>query len=358
MSKDKDKNPEPKSGKPAAPVNVRPMAEEERPVRRKFPGQRGAVSKLRVNIEREAYAELIAHAKSSLKAEVCGVLAGEVCEDDEGLFVSVEAMIRGTAASQASTHVTFTQETWNLIHRSLEKDFPDLRIVGWYHTHPGFGVEFSEMDLFIQRNFFPGATHLALVTDPLSGDVAICINTAAGIVYLESFWVDGREQKCRVPAKASDQPAESASSGAGTVSGDKLQALEARVSQLVQSLDDMRGFHYRFMMTCGFVFCLALITSSAYTIYKQMNSHIQPPEGISFAPVPVQIGDKTALLGVAVMDWKIPPELNALMLQEDLLKKMAEEKAQKDAAKTNTTASVSVEFASTNSLPTNSAPKN
>lgn len=343
----KEKNPEPKASKPAAPVNVRPMAEEEKPVRRKFPGPRGATSKLRVNIEREAYAELIAHAKSSLKAEVCGVLAGEVCEDDEGLFVSVEAMIRGTAASQASTHVTFTQETWNLIHRSLERDFPDLRIVGWYHTHPGFGVEFSDMDLFIQRNFFPGATHLALVTDPLSGDVAICINTAAGIQYLESFWVDGREQKCRVPARSADSATEAAPTSDAAVSGDKIQALESRVSQLVQSLDDLRRFHYQFMMTCGFAFCLALIITAGVTIYKQMTSHDRPPEGISFAPVPVQIGDKTALLGVAVMQWQIPPELNAILVQEDLLKKQAEEKARKEAEKTNSTSP------GTSSAPTN-----
>jgi proteasome lid subunit RPN8/RPN11 len=342
------KNPDPKASKPAAAVNVRSISEEEKPARRKFPGPRGATSKLRVNIEREAYAELIAHAKSSLKAEVCGVLAGEVCEDDEGLFVSVEAMIRGTAASQASTHVTFTQETWNLIHRSLERDFPDLRIVGWYHTHPGFGVEFSDMDLFIQRNFFPGATHLALVTDPLSGDVAICINTAAGIQYLESFWVDGREQKCRVPARPGHSSTEAApASGATAVSGDKIQALESRVSQLVQSLDDMRSFHYQFMMSCGFAFCLALIIGVGYTIYKQMNSHIQPPQVNQFIPIPVQVGDKNVLLGVGIVQWEVPPELNSILIQEDLLKKKAEEKAAKDAEKTNSTSS------GTNSVPTN-----
>ena len=39
---------------------------------------------------------------------------------------------------------------------SLEREHPGLKIVGWYHTHPGFGVEFSEMDLFIQRIFLPG----------------------------------------------------------------------------------------------------------------------------------------------------------------------------------------------------------
>ena len=36
-----------------------------------------------------------------------------------------------------------------------------LKIVGWYHTHPGFGVEFSEMDLFIQQNFFGGPAQIA-----------------------------------------------------------------------------------------------------------------------------------------------------------------------------------------------------
>jgi proteasome lid subunit RPN8/RPN11 len=341
-----ENNPDPKANKQAAPVNVRSISEEEKPVRRNFPGPRGASSKLRVAIEREAYAELIAHAKSSLKAEVCGVLAGQVCQDDEGLFVSIEALVRGSAASQASTHVTFTQETWNLIHRTLERSFPELRIVGWYHTHPGFGVEFSEMDLFIQRNFFPGATHLALVTDPLSGDVAICFNTAAGIQYLESFWIDGREQKCRVPAKPSDKSGDTAASAAAAISGDKLQALEARVSQLVQALDEMRSFHYRFMMTCGFAFCLALITGVGYTIYKQITSRYEPPTLNSYAPIPVQIGDKTVLLGVGVAQWEVPPELNAIMLKEDLLKKQAEEKAGKDEEKTN----------ATTSAPSNSAP--
>lgn len=346
----KNKTPDPKESKPqASQVSVRRVAGGEKPVRRVFPGPRNTAARLRVAIARTAYAELVAHAKSSLEAEVCGVLAGEVCEDDEGLFVSVEALVRGNAANQGSTHVTFTQETWNLIHRTLERDLPDLRIVGWYHTHPGFGVEFSEMDLFIQRNFFPEPTHLALVTDPLSGDVAICINTPAGIQYLESFWVDGREQKCRVPARSSGKADESPSA-TGTVSADRLQALEARVSQLVQALDETRTFHYRFMLTCGFVFCLALISATGYTIYKEMTSHYEPPQLNSFVPVPVQIGDKTVMLGVGVAQWQIPPELNALMLQEDMLKRQAEEKAQKEAEKTNATAT-----SATNSISTNSA---
>src|SRR5262245_54249556 len=172
-----------------------------KPVWRDFPGPRGSDVPLRIAIDKKAYAELIAHAKESLDREVCGVLAGHLCEDDEGLFVSVEAAIRGTAASEASTHVTFTQATWNAIHKVLEEDYPKLKIVGWYHTHPGFGVEFSDMDLFIQKNFFSGSTQIALVTDPLNGAVAICVNGDDGAKYLTRFWVDGREQQTKVPAR-------------------------------------------------------------------------------------------------------------------------------------------------------------
>jgi proteasome lid subunit RPN8/RPN11 len=322
----KERNPDSKTDPPATPVNVQAVPDSGKPLRRTFPGPQGANARLRVAIGRSAYAELVAHAKSSLEAEVCGVLAGHVCEDDEGPFVNVEAIIRGTAASQASTHVTFTQETWNVIYQTLERDFPKLKIVGWYHTHPGFGVEFSEMDLFIQRNFFSGPTHLALVTDPVNGHVAVCVNTPQGIQYLERFWVDGREQACRVPARQS--PPDEAPAAAGAAgSADKLQALEARVAQLVQALDDLRGFHYRFMLTCGFLFCLALIIGVGYTIRKEMTSHYEPPRLNSYVPVPVQIGDKTVLIGVGVASWEVPPELNALMLQAEILKQKDEQSA-------------------------------
>jgi proteasome lid subunit RPN8/RPN11 len=334
MSKSDERNPKPDKSPPgAARVDVREAAAADKPVRRTFPGPRGAPARLRVAIERGAHAELISHAKESLNAEVCGVLAGQVCEDDEGPFVHVEAVIRGAAATQGSTHVTFTQATWNAIHQVLEHDHPKLRIVGWYHTHPGFGVEFSEMDLFIQRNFFGGPTHIALVTDPLSGAVAICANTPQGIEYLDRFWVDGREQPGRRPERSAEQSGGALLSGpAAGGDADTVRTLEARVSQLLQALDEMRNFHYRFMMTCGILFCLALIVGVGYVIYSQMNYRIEPPKLNQIVPVPVQVGDKTVILGVAVTSWDVPPELNALMLQMELLKREAAEKAAKQEA--------------------------
>ena len=327
MASDKKSVPEP------AKVNVRDASGGEKAVRRTFPGPRDANAKLRVAMERGAYAELIAHAKASLEAEVCGVLAGNLCEDDEGLFINVEAIIRGTAATEGGTHVTFTQATWNAIHKTLERGYPKLKIVGWYHTHPGFGVEFSEMDLFIQRNFFSSPTQLALVTDPLSGAVAICVNAAEGIQYLDRFWVDGREQQCRVPSRMSAKAGESQPAAMNGES-ERLRAMEERVSQLVQALDETRTFHHRFMLFCGFVFCLAVLAVVGYSIYSQWSSRLEPPKVNQIVPVPVQIGDKTVILGVGITSWQVPPELDAMMLKAELAERAA---AAKEAAKTNAT---------------------
>ena len=53
------------------------------------------------------------------------------------------------------------------INREHDETYPDLKMVGWYHSHPGFGVFLSGHDLFIHRNFFTAPWQVAFVTDPL-----------------------------------------------------------------------------------------------------------------------------------------------------------------------------------------------
>lgn len=302
--------------KPSSPkVAVRSLPSADKPVRRSFPGPRDAQAPLRVAIDRRANADLVAHAKEFLDCEVCGILAGQIAEDDEGPFVHVEAVVRGTAASQGSTHVTFTQATWDAIHSTLERDHPKLRIVGWYHTHPGFGVEFSEMDVFIQRNFFSGPTQLALVTDPTDGAVAIAITATDGIKYLPRFWVDGREQTARVPAGLADAPAQPAATPAASELALMVRALEARVSQLIQAQDEQRTLVHNLVLVIGLTFCGAILGTAGYFVYHAYQQPYEPPRINSFAPVPVKVGDKTVLLGVGVVEWDVPPELNSVLVE-------------------------------------------
>jgi proteasome lid subunit RPN8/RPN11 len=113
-------------------------------------------------MEAEVARKIRQHARTSMKAEVCGVLIGNT----EHERMTVEACIAGINAAQGGAHVTFTQDTWEHIYKIKDKEYPDHKIVGWYHSHPGFGVFLSEHDLFIQQNFFSNPQQVAWVYDP------------------------------------------------------------------------------------------------------------------------------------------------------------------------------------------------
>jgi proteasome lid subunit RPN8/RPN11 len=115
-----------------------------------------------VVMEAEVARKIRQHARTSMKAEVCGVLIGST----EHERMTVEACIQGINAAQGGAHVTFTQDTWEHIYKIKDKEYPDQKIVGWYHSHPGFGVFLSEHDLFIQQNFFSNPQQVAWVFDP------------------------------------------------------------------------------------------------------------------------------------------------------------------------------------------------
>jgi proteasome lid subunit RPN8/RPN11 len=106
------------------------------------------------------------HARSHMKTEVCGVLIGGI--NDGALHI--EECIAGKDAAQAGTHVTFTQDTWEHIYKVKDAAFPNDRIVGWYHSHPGFGIFLSDHDTFIHRNFFSAPEQVAWVYDPHSDE--------------------------------------------------------------------------------------------------------------------------------------------------------------------------------------------
>lgn len=316
------------------PVRVQPAAEPGRVVRRVFPGPAGAGIPLRVHFARRAYAELVAHAKDSVDAEVGGVLVGESCEDDEGPFLEVQAVLRAMAAREARAHVTFTHETWTQIHATLDREYPKLAIVGWYHTHPGFGVEFSAMDLFIQQNFFSGPTQIAFLTDPLGGETAICRNTARGIEYLPKFWVDGREHSARVPASQGGAPHSAAAPGlfGGDVTRE-IERLEGRIHHLIAALDEQRKDFHRTLMALVAVVCTGFIGWIAYQIWTDRNERVTPPKVQSYVPVPVRVGDETVMLGVAVVDWRIPPRLDDYLLKVAELELEAKRKLEEEQRK-------------------------
>jgi proteasome lid subunit RPN8/RPN11 len=132
---------------------------------------------LSVRIQAEVTRQIRQHARSSMSTEVCGVLIGDAREEEGA--VEIFAAIAGVNAAQAGTHVTFTQDAWEHIYKVKDAEYPEARIVGWYHSHPGFGVFLSEHDTFIQKNFFSAATQVAWVFDPHTDEEG-CFGWAEG----------------------------------------------------------------------------------------------------------------------------------------------------------------------------------
>lgn len=111
-----------------------------------------------------------AHALSSLDREVAGVMIGHQPEKQpDGRYVVhvIDSIIAKHTVMQGAS-VTYTPESWRYMTDTLWERYPDESavIVGWYHTHPGFGIFLSGMDLFIHQNFFTQIWHIAYVLDP------------------------------------------------------------------------------------------------------------------------------------------------------------------------------------------------
>jgi proteasome lid subunit RPN8/RPN11 len=118
-----------------------------------------------VACQREVLRVVEDHVQSDVDREVGGVLIGTM---DECAAV-VEAALPALRAVGSAANVTFTHEVWDEILDVVERDHPGRRIVGWYHSHPGFGVFLSEYDRFIHQGFFSDERMLALVVDPRDG---------------------------------------------------------------------------------------------------------------------------------------------------------------------------------------------
>ncbi|MEY2471592.1 MAG: hypothetical protein QOK28_921 [Actinomycetota bacterium] len=106
------------------------------------------------------------HVRSDVTREVGGVLVGRI----EDGTTSITAVIPALKAVGATSHVTFTHEVWEDVLATVDRDHGGSKIVGWYHSHPGFGLFLSEYDKFAHDNFFPDPGMTALVIDPIAGE--------------------------------------------------------------------------------------------------------------------------------------------------------------------------------------------
>jgi proteasome lid subunit RPN8/RPN11 len=122
------------------------------------------------------------HVYANATHEVGGVLVGHL---GDGELPTVTGSIAALEARGERASVTFTHEAWASVHDQLERNFAGQQIVGWYHSHPGFGIFLSRHDLFIHENFFSDPRQIAYVVDPHAGTEGVFGWRGGQVIVLE-----------------------------------------------------------------------------------------------------------------------------------------------------------------------------
>lgn len=156
-------------GKPVAPTII-PSQARVRVAGGRLPLAESGGAAVDVLLDEAPLRAMQAHALSSLDREVAGVMVGRQPEKQpDGRYVVhvIDSIVAKHTVMQGAS-VTYTPESWRYMTDTLWERYPDESavIVGWYHTHPGFGIFLSGMDLFIHQNFFTQIWHIAYVLDP------------------------------------------------------------------------------------------------------------------------------------------------------------------------------------------------
>ena len=138
-----------------------------------------------IYISQPVYKEIHKFTQNKTTNESGGMLIGNVIEEFGKTNIIINGFIEAKYCEATPTTLKFTHETWEYVHKEMDKKFPGQKIVGWIHTHPNFGIFLSEYDKFIQENFFKEDYQIAYVVDP--------IQNIEGFY----FWINGKIERCK-----------------------------------------------------------------------------------------------------------------------------------------------------------------
>jgi proteasome lid subunit RPN8/RPN11 len=185
-------------------VDVAQLAKRDLP-KGEFPAR--GQQDFRVYIDRAIHKRMAAHAAEKLSVEICGILVGDWYKDENGPYVLVNEAIRADKAQSNTGDVKLTHDDWTDINREMDTKYADRKIVGWYHSHPNFGIFLSQYDIFVHQYTFNSPGQIAYVVDPVNGLEGVFCWQRGEVKPLPSFWVGDEvhlssENKERQPSSA------------------------------------------------------------------------------------------------------------------------------------------------------------
>ncbi len=147
------------------------------------------------------------HAARDVSVELGGVLLGKECVDPatERPYLMITNALEAAHYQNSQASFTYTHDSWEAITRDRDRLFPDSDIVGWYHTHPNFGIFLSNHDLFIHHHFFYQPLQVAYVVDPINQTRGFFQWKGEDVAAVSGFHLTADRHLRRALAQAADQ---------------------------------------------------------------------------------------------------------------------------------------------------------
>lgn len=119
----------------------------------------------KVHISSLALLKMLKHGRAGVPMEVMGLMLGQFVDDYTIHCVDVFAMPQsGTSVTVESVDPVFQTQMLDMLKQTGR---PEM-VVGWYHSHPGFGCWLSSTDINTQSSFEAlNARAVAVVVDPI-----------------------------------------------------------------------------------------------------------------------------------------------------------------------------------------------
>ncbi|KAI8819906.1 26S proteasome non-ATPase regulatory subunit 14 [Fimicolochytrium jonesii] len=130
-----------------------------------------------VHISSLALLKMLKHGRAGVPMEVMGLMLGEFVDDYTVRVIDVFAMPQsGTGVSVEAVDPVFQTKMVDMLKQTGR---PEM-VVGWYHSHPGFGCWLSSVDINTQQSFEAlNQRAVAVVVDP--------IQSVKGKVVIDAF---------------------------------------------------------------------------------------------------------------------------------------------------------------------------
>jgi 26S proteasome regulatory subunit N11 len=119
----------------------------------------------KVHVSSLALLKMLKHGRAGVPMEVMGLMLGQFVDDYTINCVDVFAMPQsGTSVSVEAVDPVFQTRMLDMLKQTGR---PEM-VVGWYHSHPGFGCWLSSTDINTQSSFEAlNQRAVALVVDPI-----------------------------------------------------------------------------------------------------------------------------------------------------------------------------------------------